>query len=97
MAVEQQIMIIFAVTNGFIDDIPTAAVREWERGFHEFMAATYPQVGEGLRNGKTLTKELEADLRRGIEAYKKGPGAPKRAFQIAAVTIWRVKLRQLPN
>jgi len=78
MAVEQQIMIIYAVTNGFIDDIPTAGVREWERGFHEFMAASYPQVGENLRNGKTLTKEIEADLRRGIEAYKKGPGAPKR-------------------
>jgi len=78
MSVEQQIMIIYAVTNGFIDDVPTAGVREWERGFHEFMAASYPQVGENLRNGKTLTKEIEADLRRGIEAYKKGPGAPKR-------------------
>jgi F-type H+-transporting ATPase subunit alpha len=71
MPVEQQIMIIFAVTNGFIDDVPVAQVREWERGFHEFMGAKYPQVGEGLRTGKTLTKELEADLRRGIEAYKK--------------------------
>jgi len=71
MPVEQQIMIIFAVTNGFVDDVPTAQVREWERGFHEFMAASYPQVGEGFRTGKTLTKELEADLRRGIEAYKK--------------------------
>jgi F-type H+-transporting ATPase subunit alpha len=71
MPVEQQIMIIYAVTNGFIDDVPVAQVREWERGFHEFMAASYPQVGEGLRTGKTLTKEIEADLRRGIEAYKK--------------------------
>jgi len=71
MPVEQQIMIIFAVTNGFIDDVPVAQVREWERGFHEFMAASYPQVGEGLRSGKTLTKEIEADLRRGIDAYKK--------------------------
>jgi F-type H+-transporting ATPase subunit alpha len=71
MPVEQQIMIIFAVTNGFIDDVPVPQVREWERGFHEFMAASYPQVGDGLRTGKTLTKEIEADLRRGIEAYKK--------------------------
>jgi F-type H+-transporting ATPase subunit alpha len=77
MPVEQQIMIIFAVTNGFIDDVPVNQVREWERGFHEFMAKTYPNIGDGLRTGKVLTKELEADLRRGIEAFKKGPGAPK--------------------
>ncbi|HEY2162986.1 MAG TPA: F0F1 ATP synthase subunit alpha [Gemmatimonadaceae bacterium] len=71
MPVEQQVMIIFAVTNGFIDDVPVAGVREWEKGFHAFMAASYPQVGEGIRTGKTLTKEIEAELRRGIEAYKK--------------------------
>ncbi len=71
MPVEQQVMIIFAVTNGFIDDVPVAGVREWEKGFHAFMAANFPQVGDGIRTGKTLTKEIEAELRRGIEAYKK--------------------------
>jgi F-type H+-transporting ATPase subunit alpha len=71
MPVEQQVMIIFAVTNGFIDDVPVAGVREWEKGFHAFMAASFPQVGDGIRTGKTLTKEIEAELRRGIEAYKK--------------------------
>jgi len=70
MPVEQQVMIIYAVTNGFIDDVPTATVREWERGFHEFMAAKFPQVGDTLRTTKALSKDTEADLRRGIEAYK---------------------------
>jgi F-type H+-transporting ATPase subunit alpha len=71
MPVEQQVMIIYAVTNGFIDDVPVNQVRDWERGFHEFMAAKYPQVGDGLRTGKVLSKEIEADLKRGIEDYKK--------------------------
>jgi F-type H+-transporting ATPase subunit alpha len=69
-------MIIWALTNGFIDDIPTNTVREWERGLHEFMKSKYPQVGDALRSGKPL-KDVEADLKRGIEDYKKGPGAPK--------------------
>jgi F-type H+/Na+-transporting ATPase subunit alpha len=72
-------MIIFAVTNGFIDDVPVAHIREWERGFHEFMAAKYPQVGEGIRTTKTLSKDIEADLRRGIEAYKKTANVAKPA------------------
>src|SRR5581483_2271893 len=69
MPVEQQVMIIYAVTNGFIDDVPTGEVRNWERGFLEFMATKFPQVGEGLRTGKVLTKEIEADLKRAIGEY----------------------------
>jgi F-type H+-transporting ATPase subunit alpha len=71
MPAEQQVMIIFAVTNGFLDDVEVSKIREWERGFHEFMKAQYPQVGDALRSKKELTKDVEADLRRGIEAYKK--------------------------
>src|SRR5438105_1757888 len=71
MPVEQQIMIIYVVTNGFIDDVPVNQVREWEKGFHAFMAKSFPQVGSGIRETKTLSKELEADLKRGIEEYKK--------------------------
>ena len=52
MPVEQQVMIIWALTNGFIDDIATSGVREWERGFHEFMKSKYPQVGDALRSGQ---------------------------------------------
>jgi F-type H+-transporting ATPase subunit alpha len=71
MAVEQQIMIIFAVTNGFLDDVDVNKIKEWERGFHDFMKSQFPQVGDALRNKKELSKDVEADLRRGIEAYKK--------------------------
>ena len=70
MPVEQQIMTVYAVTNGFLDDIDVAKLREWERGFHDFMKAQYPQVGDALRNKKDI-KDVDADLRRGIEAYKK--------------------------
>jgi F-type H+-transporting ATPase subunit alpha len=67
-------MIIYAVTNGFLDDVPTQNVRAFERGLLDYMAASFPQVGDGLRQAKDLTKEIEADLRRGIEAYKKSVG-----------------------
>jgi F-type H+-transporting ATPase subunit alpha len=77
MPVEQQVVIIYAVTNGFIDDVPTGQVREWEQNLHQFMAAKYPQVGEAIRTTKVISKETEADLRRAIEAYKSSVG-PKR-------------------
>ncbi|HEX7937904.1 MAG TPA: F0F1 ATP synthase subunit alpha, partial [Gemmatimonadaceae bacterium] len=71
MTVDQQVMIIFAVTNGFLDDVPANKVKEWEKSFHEFMKAQYPQVCDGITTKKEISKDLEADLRRGIEAFKK--------------------------
>jgi len=71
MKVEQQVMILYATVNGFLDDVPVAAIRGWEKGFHEFMAAQFPQVGERIRSEKAISKETEADLKRGIEEYKK--------------------------
>src|SRR4051812_7038896 len=71
LPVEQQVMIIYALTNGFIDDVPVNQVREWEKGFHEFMKTQFPQVGDTIRTGKVLSKEIEADLKKGIEEFRK--------------------------
>ena len=71
MPVEQQVMILYAVANGYIDDVAVPALQAWERGFHEFMAAQYPQVGERIRSEKAMSKETEADFKRAIDEYKK--------------------------
>jgi len=70
MPVEQQVMIIFAVTNGFLDDVAVDAIRDWERGFHDFMAAQHPEIGEEIRTRKTLSEDLTGQLKRAIEEYK---------------------------
>jgi F-type H+/Na+-transporting ATPase subunit alpha len=69
MPVEKQVASIFAVTNGYLDTIPVAEVRRWEREFHELMDAKLPQVGEGIRNEKALSKDNEAALRQAIERF----------------------------
>src|SRR6185437_7610183 len=38
MPVELQVMVIYAVTNGFVDEVPVAEIRDWEKGFLEFMS-----------------------------------------------------------
>jgi F-type H+-transporting ATPase subunit alpha len=71
MPVEKQVMIIYAVTNGFLDDVPVGEIQEWERGFHEYMGAQYPNVGNAITKEKSLSKDAEAALKQGIEAFKK--------------------------
>ena len=66
MAVERQVASIYAVINGHLDRIPVERVREWEKGFLEFMTAHYDEILTGLREEKVLTEELEAGLKAAI-------------------------------
>jgi F-type H+-transporting ATPase subunit alpha len=70
MPVEEQVMIIFAGTQGYLDDIPVELVRAFEDGFHPFMREKYPDIGEKIRREQRLDADTEADLRRAIEEYK---------------------------
>ncbi len=80
MPVEQQVMILYVVANGYIDDVDVSALRDWERGFHEFMSAHYPQVGERIRTEKALSKETEADFKRALDEYKKSAATGSATF-----------------
>ena len=70
MPVEHQVLIIFAVTNGALDDVDVPEIKAWEQGFQDFMHAQHPEVGEEIRTRKALSDDLTARLRRAIEEYK---------------------------
>jgi F-type H+-transporting ATPase subunit alpha len=68
---EEQVAVIYAVTNGFLDTIDTGKVRAWEKGFLEYLRAQFPQILDGMRTTKALAKDAEAELKRAIEQYTK--------------------------
>jgi F-type H+-transporting ATPase subunit alpha len=70
MPVEQQVMIIFAVTNGFLDDVPVEAIKAWEEGFRDFMSAAHPDLAEEIRTRKVLSDDLAARLKAAVGEYK---------------------------
>ncbi|MBI1722652.1 MAG: F0F1 ATP synthase subunit alpha [Gemmatimonadetes bacterium] len=70
MDAAQQVEIIFAVINGFVDGVEVDQLKEWEAGFHEYMAANHPAIAEEIRTKKSLSDELVAKLRQAIEAYQ---------------------------
>ena len=71
MPVEQQVMILYAAINGFIDDIPTDKVMAFEKGFHQFMAAQYPDIGDTIARTRVLDDVTEEKLKAAIAEYKK--------------------------
>jgi F-type H+-transporting ATPase subunit alpha len=74
MPVEEQIMIIYAATNGFLDDVPGDQVRKFESGFHEFVRTQHPEIGEVIRNEKVVSDETGAKLKKALESYKESLG-----------------------
>jgi F-type H+-transporting ATPase subunit alpha len=70
MSVEHQVMIIFAVTQGFLDDIAVAKLKGFEKGFLQFADAQFPQIGQAIRTEKALSKDSEAALKRALAEYK---------------------------
>jgi F-type H+-transporting ATPase subunit alpha len=70
MSVEQQIMIIYAVTNGHLDDVPVNRVRAFEHGLHEYVSARFPEIGETIRTTKKLEDEMTTKLVAAMAEYK---------------------------
>ncbi|MEW5701450.1 MAG: F0F1 ATP synthase subunit alpha [Candidatus Zixiibacteriota bacterium] len=71
VAVEDQVMVIWAGTHGFLDDLPVAAVRKFEREFQEFMHKEYPDVGHTIRSKGQLTDDLDAKLKEACAKFRK--------------------------
>src|SRR5687767_11744482 len=68
--VERQVAIIYAVTNGFLDDVDLKQIRQWERDFLEYVANAPGNILEGIRTKKTLDADLTASLKAAIDAFK---------------------------
>jgi F-type H+-transporting ATPase subunit alpha len=71
MPLDQQVMIIYAVTNGYLDDVPVNKVQAWEAEFHRFMASAHPEIGAEIMREKRLSDDLIERLKAAIEEFKR--------------------------
>ena len=70
LTVERQVVIVYAGTNGYLDDLPVAAVREFETGLYASIEKDYADVMHDLRSKYELTDSVEGRLKKAIEAFK---------------------------
>ena len=69
-AVEKQILIIFAVTNGYVDDYPTSAVRKYERELSSFLESKHPEYLAEIKEKKIISDELREKLVAALDELK---------------------------
>ncbi len=70
MSVEQQVMILYAAVNGYLDDIPVDQAGAFETNFHRFMLANHPAIGETIVREKDIRAETEEALKAAITEFK---------------------------
>ena len=70
LAVERQILIVFAGVNGHVDDLPVEAVRAFEEGLFRFVEARYPEIYAELNEKKILGDDLRQKVEQAIREHK---------------------------
>ena len=63
-------VIIYAVTNGYLDDVDVQHIRQWERDFLDYLEASHPAILKDIRTKKALDDDLTSRLKAAITAFK---------------------------
>jgi F-type H+-transporting ATPase subunit alpha len=71
MPVEQQVISIWAGTNGFLDDVPVTAARTFEQQWLAFVEKKYPEVAHNIRKTKMISDDDQKRLGEACLAFKK--------------------------
>ena len=70
MAVEQQVVILFATINGLLDDVPVEKIQSFAAGLHAYAEVHGKKVIAAIKADKELKKETESALRQVITEYR---------------------------
>jgi F-type H+-transporting ATPase subunit alpha len=71
MSLGDQVMIIFAGTNGYADHVPVMRIKEYEDQFLRYMATQYPEVSEAIMRDGRISEETEKSLRGALDLFNK--------------------------
>ncbi|WP_138203924.1 F0F1 ATP synthase subunit alpha [Haloimpatiens lingqiaonensis] len=71
MAVDKQIMIIFAAVNDHLMDVPVMDIRKFESEFFDYVDTHYRHLGKDILEKKELTEDIKSELSKAIEEFKK--------------------------
>jgi F-type H+-transporting ATPase subunit alpha len=71
LAVYEQVALVYAGLNGYLDDIAVDKITTFAAGLREYLKTSKPKYGEIIQKGKVLTDEAESLLKEAITEYKK--------------------------
>ncbi len=70
LPVEKQILIIYAGTNGFVDELPLSALKKYEQELYSFVEAKHPDVFGDILKNRELDNDLRAKMTKALQEFK---------------------------
>ena len=71
MPLAHQVMLIFAVTNGYLDGIAVDRIQEWKESFLRWVEATYPDLVRTIATGEKMSPETIEQLKTALDEFNK--------------------------
>ncbi|MEZ4682153.1 MAG: F0F1 ATP synthase subunit alpha [Caldilineaceae bacterium] len=71
MALDKQVMSLWATGNGLVDKVPVEQVKRWEHEMHAYMDSNHPEIGQTILRTGTLDENTVNSLRLAIEDFNK--------------------------
>lgn len=69
VAVENQVIIIYAVTHNYLSTIPVKLISDYQEALFEYVDTSYPEITDSIRDTKDLTPETEERLKEALTAF----------------------------
>ena len=70
MSLGEQVSILYAVTNGFLDEVPVDKVMTWEENFHRFMKTSHPEIEQKVNEDNEIKPDTKEALEKAISEFK---------------------------
>jgi len=74
LPVEQQVVILYALNEGYMDDVEVADITTWEEALHSYMSSSYGDLLKIIANEADLSDDSRTSLNSAIEEFKKWTG-----------------------
>ena len=70
LPVEEQVAILYALNEGYLDDVEISSIRGWEAAFHGFMKANHSQILQAISSEGDLSDDAQTLLRDAIDEFR---------------------------
>jgi len=70
LGVEKQVLIIFAVTNGYVDDYPLESIKNYENELYSFFESKYSKILDEIRTKKEISDDLKGSVTSALDELK---------------------------
>jgi len=70
MSLPDQVIVMFAGTNGYADQVPVTGMARWQADLLKFMEAAHPEIGRDITEKKMITDSTRVNLTKALDAFR---------------------------